>query len=241
MLHLALGPLMQQGGTPAITGHTGVAAWVATNSADVLAYYPCDDAAPSSTMADESGNGRNGSYLAGVAAGTIDGETVMDIDSTTTPGGYASVADAAWLDSIVAIFCVAQADSVTTRNFAARDGNTQRQWQWRIVSPGIVQLLQVDGSNPTKSTGDIVNPDGTRHTFGVYSSGGTVKLYFDGASESVSGGNPAFETGNEPMLLGRNAYLSGGQDFIGQIGSFVFLSAADDATFAELHAAWTGA
>lgn len=232
------------GGGGGVGGHAGVAAWVTANSADVLAYYQMDDAATSGTMADSSGNSRNGTYhSAGVAVGTIDGEDGCDFNGSS---GFAYVTDAAWLDSIVGIFAVINyTTGAANQAVASRDGDTQRQWQWRLPnsnnSASGHQLLQIDGANPTITTSAAGISAGARHTIGVYSSAGTVKLYLDGAAVATTGSTPAFETGTQRLAIGKIEYSGGGQYFDGVVASMVFLSAADDASFSELHDAWIGA
>lgn len=239
---------MQQAGSQ-VGGHEGVAAWVAANSADVLAYYPMSDASASGTLSDESGNSRDGTYGSGITTRSVDGETVADFPGGTT--GATIVPYGAWMNTIAAVFLVIELDAgADFQMFESREDGTgaQRTYQHRVfwfTTNGRNEFIRIAGgvAAPTVTndgSGGTEFSNGTRHTVGWWYDGTDIRLYVDGVPDSPTAIS-ALVSSTAPLRIGHSQQSGSAVNNIdGAMGSFVYLSAADADTIPDLHAAWVG-
>jgi hypothetical protein len=231
-------------GVVAPSGHAGVAAWVAANSADVLAYYPMSDAAASGVLSDESGNNRDGTYGSTITAGTIDGNTVADFPGADG-NSVVTVVDAAWMDTIAGVFFVAETDNLdaTAPCWVCRSSGGSNLW-WistNGVSSGASNCTTLftrpSGNICFSSVGFLTN--GVEYQIGFGFFGATMNAFLNGDGADGVSGTPSFATGSLGLRFGQIG--NGTQKLNGRQGSFVFLSSCDADMFTELTTAWAGA
>lgn len=225
----------------AAPGHPGVAAWVAANLADVLAYYKMDDVVANGTMTDYTGNGRHGTYRSGATATTIDGEDVQEFNAAfNTVGSHTDYAS--WMDGHIGTFCVSQFPSFgTVQQMVSRDGDTERSHQFRMNITGGVNantaIIRAASPQVTLLAGSVA--PNTRTTMGWWWDGTTTYSYVDGAS-SWSAAMQDMSVSSARMTFGF-CDLTGGETIMSnasRMGSVVILGAASASTMAELHDAW---
>lgn len=236
---------MQQG--PSLTGHEGVAAWVASNSSLVAAYHPMTDASSGGTMADESGNGRTGTYKTGTLS--VDGTTELAKNASAT--GLATVAYGSWMDSITGGFAVVYCNADAGNNFrmiVGRDeGPTfERSMQFRLEDTGTGFRLQAvraaTTSGTVSSASDSVSDDTVTTVAWYRDASGDVRIFINGVYQAeatlgdMSVNSPPMTYGTDD-LVGTD-YSFGATD---QMGSVVHLvGTITDANIEALHTAWAG-
>lgn len=229
------------------TPHARVAAWVASNSSKVLAYYPAEDATGSGTMGDESGNGRDGSYDSSTGNRTVDGETVADCTSTSGTAPPGSVAYASWMDDQRGCFAVVEFDKGTDfQNIVPRDrflsgGGGLRSYQFRrIPTSGVLQFEKITGG-VSSVTGTTALSTSTRYTVGWWWDGTTLRIYVNGSVDNSTTMSSPIGT-SCPLYFGGSYDDSANRNMDGALGSVVILnSSMDSNSIPDLHDAWIGA
>ncbi len=233
------------------TAHGRVAALVATLSGVEL-YAKMDDAAPSGTCVDSSGNGRNGTYtghedIEPVAAGPDDDSLVASFP--VSDAARVGIPDYAAWDSILAAFCVINRVGGTYGTIIDRDeegnGNVNRAWQFRINHTNNKLEFVRTGASAVTIASSTTIPLGVEHTVGWWrnASTGVLTLYIDGAAVGTGSPGALNSTGASPITLANHKGQSGNpniysQPYGGLLGSVVLLSSADATTIPALHAAW---
>ena len=206
-------------------------------SAEVLAdtpeaFYRLGESS-GTTMADSSGNGRDGVYEGSPtlgAAGLLvsDADTAVTFDGTDDRG---RVAAASWMDATsFTIEAVIKPSSIAgVRTIAGRYDSfasglfTNSSWQLRIEN-GNLQLYVFAGGTPIKiEVGGIVA--GTTYHVAATRDGstGASVLYVDGTSVAT-GTLAGMNASTRDLCLGRTTPATGGEPFAGEIDEVAFYS-----------------
>lgn len=181
-----------------------------------LAYYRLGESS-GTTMADSSGNGRNGSYVGGPtlgATGLLTGDADTAVDFPANAAKHGLIADAAWMDSSqITITALIKADAIpTTYAIVDRDGNPDRVFQFYVLSNGHVRVIvwnQAGSLGIAESSGSI--PTGATRHVGFTWDGTTIRIYINGAADgtaSLSG--TSLKVANQPIVIGAGYQGSGG-------------------------------
>lgn len=203
-----------------------------------LGYWRLGEAS-GTTMVDSSGNGRNGTYAAGVTLGTaglITGDTDTAV-TVSTAGGAGAIANDTWMnvDTFTAE-AVFNCTSLGTRNIITRDvsglGSTSSAWRIRINSSKIQFLLWHTGlTTLTGSTTIIAN---TKYHVAVTYDGVNMKIYLNGVQDATSAQSGAVRAVNTQITIGDLA-ATGGQ-FVGVLDEAAFYGTALSSTRLAAHA-----
>lgn len=248
VIHLALGPLMQQGvgSTPGGYGHDGVASWASINSSKTLAVYKTDDATQNGTMADSSGNGRNGTYSNNAAVVGVRELHDYDIlDSTGGTSGGAEITYASWMDDIRGAFCVFTMDTPQAIDTSAayvlvdRDPAANRHWSMRVSNMRLTWSYQ--GS--TSITGSVDLIADAMYTAGWWydDPNELVRLYLNGVQVGTLSLSSWGVSGSANIAVNRNLHSTPVNGVDGGVGSVVLVNtSADSDTIPDLHDAWLG-
>lgn len=224
------------GGAPPTNGHDGVAAWVTANSADVIGYWPMDDAAASGVLNDAGPNGLDGTYGSGITTRLVDGFTVANFDGVAADDS--TVPHNALMNDAVACFAVAEFDVLTggtNRPIVDRDASGgNRAYQFRTNGTAL-EFVKITGGVVTLTSASGVLAVGSRRTVGWWWDGTTMKLYVDG-TQVASGamGDPSATAA--PTYMGYS--VGGSIKLDGALGSVVMLDTAGAGTIPDLHTAW---
>jgi hypothetical protein len=224
-------------------GGAGLDGWVSANSAQVLAYYPTDDAVQNGTMADTSGNSRDGTYSN--TAGVLGAAELHVSDILDTSGGAdagAAVSYASWMLGVRAAFCVFELDALTTTATTVlidQDSTGSRGWSLRIVDCRLQLFYNGMASSITGAT-DLAL--GVPYTAGWWYDAGAsvIRLYLNGAQDASASHSPWVES-TSPFQVNKNVHTVSIDGIDGLIGNVLLLSSSADAdTIPDLHDAWIG-
>jgi hypothetical protein len=177
----------------------------------LLAYYRHGEAAGSTTMADSSGNGRNGTYENSPTLGvtgllTGDSDTCMEVTGSGNKRGR--VASASWMNvATITVEAWINMDAVNDEMIVERDaqtgGGSVRSWQFRLMS-GKFQFV-ANSSAVFASNATIVT--GTRYHLAASISGTDVKLYVDGALDKTTSYLASLSTSvTQDIVIGASAF-----------------------------------
>lgn len=182
----------------------------------LIGYWPLDDAGP--TIRDASGGGHPGTLTGGSTQqpSLLPSGDGAAIDFATS-NGYVTVINGGAFDfpgtQVFTVEAWVRAKSMGTQRFmlGTRDGNGTSGWLFYINSTGSIRLARYP-------TGGIVDSGGTpladlaaHHVVVVYT-GTAARFYVDGALISTPGGFAgAMSASPQPLVIGRDADLSGGQ------------------------------
>jgi hypothetical protein len=213
-----------------------------------LAYYRLGESA-GTTMADSSGNARDGLYdpttpptlgATGLLVG--DADTAADFDGVDD---FATIFDAAWLDSIAVIEAIIEPDGVSgsaTRPFIDRDvsgTSNARSFQFRISTTGKLDFFVFDSTGAVKQiTGTTTLVINTKYHVAVRHDGSNLHLYLNGVSDATPVAFAGtWRASTAAVNFGKSARTTGGATFYdGTIDEVAFYSSLSAARIAA-HAA----
>lgn len=166
---------------------------VVQSKPNLYGHWRCGEAAGSTSAADSSGNGRTATAVGSPTFGTT-GLLVGDTDTAVTlsSGNNLSVTDDDGLDNISAMTLVAivnPSSVASTPMLLARDGGSNRCWQFRL-NAGKLEFVKIAGGTATASSAATLSAGTTCHVAVVYN-GTDIRLYINGSLN----GTPAAATG----------------------------------------------
>lgn len=162
--------------------------------------------ASGSTLADVSGNGRNGT-LSGSYSRASSGPN--GLASVAFTGGYGSIAYASWMNSAsftVEMFFMTS-DLSAVAGLAARDGGgSNRPWTVQMKVNGAIDAFGNNQTGPVKTTIATGLDDGNWHYFawGCDSGGGGFHIVDGSVDNTYSGGGTIVQPASIGIFLGRN-------------------------------------
>lgn len=172
-----------------------------------LAYWPLDDVS-GSTMTDDSGNGRNGTYGVGVTLGEPSLVTDPGASINLTGGALCLVGQASWQNVSQLGLLLVYKPIVTNANQHIIDkdsGGTTGWWVRQNVDRTLEFSLLSSAGRLTANTGAFTTSDGVAHIIEAGYDGTTIKIYVDGVLRG-SGTNPSTITNSaQPINFGRNS------------------------------------
>lgn len=186
-------------------------------AATPLAYYRLGEpsvtaAATSTTMADSSGSGRDGSYsgdpTAG-ATGALTGDSNTAVTFTTSQ--YATTTYAAWQDFTTALTVEAWVKhsgsgyrEVITKD-ASGAGGSGSQWRIRVSDTNHIEFLLWHSAVTNVSSTTVLTAGTWYHVVGTYDAAtGVQAVYINGALDaSATGLTGNITTGTTPIIVGR--------------------------------------
>lgn len=175
-----------------------------------LAYYRLGEAS-GSTMADSSGNGRNGTYLSPEAQG-VTGLLVGDSNTAVrfgggTGGNRCEVTDAGWMDvGSITIEALVNADTLTSvRSIVDRHYvHVTAHYQFRINAGKLELIFWTTSAGPFAVVGASTLVAGTTyHVAGTYD-GTTARVHVNGVSDGSLAQAGSLRIGSTDTLIGNH-------------------------------------
>lgn len=191
-----------------------------------IGYWPLDDVS-GTTMTDDSGNSRNGSYNSGVTLNQPTLVTDPGASIDLSGGAYCEVAQASWQNvSALGILFVYKPDVTDAFQHIIDkdDGGTTGWWVRQNVDRTLEFSLLSAAGRLTANTGAFTTADGVAHIIEAGYNGTTIKIYVDGVLRGTGTTSSTITNSAQPISFGRNS--TAGLPYQGRLQHVALFSAS---------------
>jgi hypothetical protein len=152
--------------------------------------------------------------------------------------GYAEIASASWMDTIVGVECLIRPTS-TDAVIVSRDDESNRDILFGVSGQKIYVTWWTPGAGPFTLTGATVLSTGYIAHVAAILEGGVWKLYVNGVLDGSSAGGQTIRAAPSLMRVGATGYWHANPKFVGYIDEVALYATPPNA--ARINAHWVSA
>lgn len=156
-----------------------------------LTYVRMGDAS-GTVCTDSSGNGRNGAYQGSPtlgAPGLLTGDPDTAVTFASASSQDVNFTTATWLDALTTftVSAIIVPTNVTTlQQIVARDGTSNRSFQFRILNTGKISFVKIPATTTTCTGATTLVAGNKYHVAAVFDApGGSLKVYLNGVQDAT--------------------------------------------------------